>query len=138
MERKNLKLQKSYYEELEQNQAQIAVHNRVFCKNSILNAVLNAKYNLAQEQQIDCFFHIDLQKLIGCDSLLQEELIHFPVLFPLLLNLFHQLWLSGGLVEEVGDDFGAVLKRLSCPLTVHQPFKFYGVDVDKCICTFDA
>lgn len=105
MERKNLMLQKSYYEELEQNQTQIrrlrhdmnnhlsvirslfhsgnleeadrylsgletqiAVQNRVFCKNSIVNAVLNAKYNLALEHQIDCFFHIDLEKLTGIDS----------------------------------------------------------------------
>ncbi len=106
MERKNLKLQKNYYEELEQNQlqirkfrhdinnhisvihslfrsgkhedaekylaemeAQIAVHNRAFCKNSIVNAVLNVKYNLALENHIDCFFHIDLQKLTGIDSI---------------------------------------------------------------------
>lgn len=106
MERKNLKLQKSYYEELEQNQTeirkfrhdmnnhlsavqslfrsgnqeeaeqylaemetQIAVRNRVFCKNSIINAVLNAKYNQAQEHEIDCFFHIDLEKLIGIDAI---------------------------------------------------------------------
>ena len=106
MERKNLKLQKTYYEELEQNQshirklrhdmnnhlgvihslflsgnmgeaeqylkeieAQVTVRNRVFCKNSIVNAVLNAKYNLALEHEIDCFFHIDLQKLIGIDAI---------------------------------------------------------------------
>lgn len=105
MERKNLILQKSYYEKLEQNQAEIrrfrhdmnnhlstvrslfdsgnlkdagdylreletqmTVHTRVFCKNSIVNAVLNAKYNLAQEQGIDSFFHIDLDRLAGMDS----------------------------------------------------------------------
>lgn len=106
MERRNLILQKSYYEELEQNQteirrlrhdmnnhlsvihsllysknpkeaedymkkleAQMRTHTRVFCKNSIINAVLNAKYNLAQEHNIDCFFHIDLEKLIGIDDI---------------------------------------------------------------------
>ncbi|MCI9440842.1 MAG: GHKL domain-containing protein [Ruminococcus sp.] len=106
MERKNLILQKSYYEELEQNQAQIrklrhdmnnhlstiqalfrsgrqeeaeqylqeiegelAVRSRVFCKNSIINAILNAKYNLALEHHIDSFFHIDLDKLIGIDAI---------------------------------------------------------------------
>lgn len=106
MELKNLMLQKSYYEELEQNQTQIrrfrhdmnnhlsairslfqsgnqaeaeryleemetrmAVQNRVFCKNSVVNAVLNAKYNLALEHKIDCFFHIDLQRLIGIDAI---------------------------------------------------------------------
>lgn len=105
MERKNLMLQKNYYEELEQNQAEIrkfrhdmnnhlsiiqslfqsgeheeaerymkeiesqtAMRTRVFCKNGIINAVLNAKYNLAQENEIDCFFHIDLEKLIGIDA----------------------------------------------------------------------
>ena len=105
MERKNLMLQKNYYEELEQNQAEIrkfrhdmnnhlsviwslfqsgnqdearqymkeiasqtAMRTRVFCKNGIINAVLNAKYNLAQEKEIDCFFHIDLEKLIGIDA----------------------------------------------------------------------
>lgn len=106
MERKNLMLQKSYYEELEQNQTairkirhdmnnhltviqsllcsgnhdeaeqymkgiatQLQVHSRVFCKNSIINAVLNSKYNLAMEHQIDCFFHIEMDKLIGIDAI---------------------------------------------------------------------
>ncbi len=106
MERKNLMLQKSYYEELEQNQAkirklrhdmnnhlivinslfqsgnqeeaerymkelemQMTARTRVFCKNSIANAVLNAKYNLALEHGIDCFFHIDLDKLTGIDAI---------------------------------------------------------------------
>lgn len=105
MDRKNLMLQKSYYEELEHNQAEIrkfrhdmnnhlsiirslfqsgnrdeaerymkeiesqtAARTRAFCKNGIINAVLNAKYNLAQEKGIDCFFHIDLEKLIGIDA----------------------------------------------------------------------
>lgn len=106
MERKNLILQKNYYEELEQNQAEIRklrhdmnnhlsviqslfrsgdqeeaerymkeletqmmAHTRVFCKNNIANAVLNAKYNLALKHGIDCFFHIDLEKLIGIDAI---------------------------------------------------------------------
>ena len=106
LERKNLKLQKSYYKELEQNQAeirkirhdmnnhlsvihslfysgskeeaehymkdmeaQLTAQSRFFCKNSIVNAVLNSKYNLALEQGIDCFFHIDLDKLIGIDAI---------------------------------------------------------------------
>lgn len=106
MERKNLTLQKAYYEELEQNQIQLRkfrhdmrnhlsvirsffdtgntgeaaqyfdqleiqmeAHNRTFCKNSIVNAVLNAKYNLAAEHGIDCFFHIDLQNLLSIDDI---------------------------------------------------------------------
>lgn len=105
MERRNLILQKNYYEELEQNQTEIrrlrhdmnnhlsAIHSlflsgspeeaedymkeletqmsartRVFCKNGIINAVLNSKYNLAQEYDIDCFFRIDLEKLTGIDA----------------------------------------------------------------------
>lgn len=47
----------------------MSARTRVFCKNSIINAVLNAKYNLAQEHSIDCFFHIDLDKLIGIDAI---------------------------------------------------------------------
>ena len=54
-----------YMKELE---TQITTHTRFFCKNSIVNAMLNAKYNLAQEHSIDCFFHIDLEKLIGIDA----------------------------------------------------------------------
>ncbi len=106
MERKNLMLQKSYYEELEQNQTEIrrfrhdmnnhlsviqtllrsgnqeeagqyfkemetrlTARSRVFCKNGIVNAVLNAKYNLASEHHIDTFFHIDLEKLTGIDAI---------------------------------------------------------------------
>lgn len=106
LERKNLMLQKNYYEELEQNQteirklrhdmnnhlsvihslfysgskdeaerymkdieAQLTIKSRIFCKNSIVNAVLNSKYNLALGQDIDCFFHIDLDKLIGIDAI---------------------------------------------------------------------
>lgn len=106
MERKNLKLRKSYYEELEQNQSRIRklrhdmnnhfsvirslVHSgnqteaeqylekleeritadsRIFCQNSIINAVLNAKYNLAVEHEIDCFFHIGLKKLLSIDAI---------------------------------------------------------------------
>lgn len=106
LERRNLILKKSYYEELEQNQTEIrrlrhdmnnhlstiqslflagnqdeakdylkgieeelTVRNRVFCKNSIVNAVLNSKYNLALKQGIDCFFHIELDKLTGIDAI---------------------------------------------------------------------
>ena len=61
----NLKDAGDYLRELE---TQMTVHTRVFCKNSIVNAVLNAKYNLAQEQGIDSFFHIDLDRLAGMDS----------------------------------------------------------------------
>ena len=38
----------------------IETGNRPFCKNSVVNALLNAKYNQASEQNIDCFFSISM------------------------------------------------------------------------------
>lgn len=101
MEKRNLKLQRDYYEQLEANQleirrfrhdinnhfsvaaqlleegrvteakeyfqelsGQLSVKGRSFCKNSVVNAVLNAKYNRALEYGIDCFFHIEIEKLM--------------------------------------------------------------------------
>lgn len=106
MERKNLRMQQTYYEELEKNQQQIRkfrhdmknhfsiigglledgniekarsyfsdlfgymeTRNRKFCENSILNALLNAKYNMAVEAGIDCFFHISFDKMTGIDDI---------------------------------------------------------------------
>lgn len=105
LERKNLQLQKNYYEELEQNQKQIRkfrhdmnnhlsvvgyllqkgelqkardyfdkisvymqTANRKFCENSVVNAVLNAKYNLMTNAKIDGFFHISIDKLLFIDD----------------------------------------------------------------------
>ncbi|HJD47415.1 MAG TPA: GHKL domain-containing protein, partial [Candidatus Mediterraneibacter norfolkensis] len=105
MERRNLQLQKSYYEELDQNQQQIrkirhdmnnhlsviegllkkgdiqnaleyfedlAGHVRTgtrrFCKDSIVNAVLNTKYTAAEDAAIDSFFHVDIDKILGIDA----------------------------------------------------------------------
>lgn len=105
MERRNLRLQQSCYEELDKNQQQIRrirhdmnnqlsvlegllkkgdtekaleyfedlnLHiksgTRRFCKDSIVNAVLNAKYNAAEESGIDCFFHIDIDRALGIDA----------------------------------------------------------------------
>lgn len=106
MERRNLRLQKSYYEELDQNQQQIrkirhdmnnhlsvveellkkgdiqnaleyfenlAGHVRTgtrrFCKDSIVNAVLNAKYNAAEDASVDSFFHVDIDEILGIDPI---------------------------------------------------------------------
>lgn len=106
MEKKNLKLQKNYYEELETNQreirkfrhdmnnhfgvaaqlleegrdkdareyfrqlsGQMSSKGRVFCKNSIVNAVLNAGYNKAVSNNIDCFFHIEIDELLFMDDI---------------------------------------------------------------------
>lgn len=102
MERRNLRLQEKYYQELEKNQLELrrfrhdmknhfAVvgdllgqgeitkaksyfdelsgrldgKNHRFCKNGIINALLNVKYNVALEKEIDCFFHIGIDEMIG-------------------------------------------------------------------------
>lgn len=106
LENQNLKLEYSYYKELEENQLGIRklhhdmnnhlsiIHsfleydnlddakeyfnnlsdkfrlsNRVFCKNSIVNAVINSKYNLAIDNQIDCFFNIDIDDLLPIEDI---------------------------------------------------------------------
>lgn len=105
MEIQNLKFQRSYYEELEENQktvrkirhdmknhlsviysfiqnrdfegaakyfrglsGELTVNNRIFCKNSIVNAVLNSKYSAALDKKIDCFFNISIDGLLGIDD----------------------------------------------------------------------
>ena len=55
----------AYFRELE---SQIAPQNRCFCKNSVLNAVLNSKYNKAKDCSIDCFFRIDLPEFTTIDQ----------------------------------------------------------------------
>lgn len=52
----------AYFHELS---GEFTVTNRFFCKNSIVNAVLNAKYNLALANQIDCLFNISINGLMG-------------------------------------------------------------------------
>lgn len=43
--------------------------NRIFCKNPIVNAVLNSKYNQAAAKQIDCFFNISIDGMLGIDDI---------------------------------------------------------------------
>ena len=101
LERKNLQLQKNYYEELEHNQNQIRkfrhdmnnhlsvvgnlldkgnlteakeyfrsisgymqTANRRFCQNSIVNAVINAKYQMMTSASIDALLNIDIDKML--------------------------------------------------------------------------
>ena len=45
-----------------------AARNRKFCENSLVNAVINAKYNLALEKNIDCFVNIELDNLLAMDD----------------------------------------------------------------------
>ncbi|HEX3023022.1 MAG TPA: ATP-binding protein, partial [Lachnospiraceae bacterium] len=44
------------------------VSNHSFCKNSILNAVLNLKYNVAVQNGIDCFFHIEINEILSIND----------------------------------------------------------------------
>lgn len=48
---------------------EFAGSNKVFCKNRIVNAVLNSKYNKAEAKQIDCFFNISIDGLMGIDDI---------------------------------------------------------------------
>lgn len=43
--------------------------NRIFCKNTIVNAVLNAKYQLMQDYQIDCSMQLDIDTMITIDDI---------------------------------------------------------------------
>jgi sensor histidine kinase YesM len=44
------------------------VSNHSFCKNSILNAVLNLKYNVAVQNGIDCFFRIEIDEILSIND----------------------------------------------------------------------
>ena len=105
LERKNLQLQKNYYEELEHNQDQIRkfrhdvnnhlsvvgnlldegdfseakeyfrsisgymqTANRKFCRNSVVNAVINVKYQMMTDAFIDAFLNIDIDKMMFIDD----------------------------------------------------------------------
>lgn len=54
-----------YFRELS---GELTVNNRIFCKNSIVNAVLNSKYSAALDKKIDCFFNISIDGLLGIDD----------------------------------------------------------------------
>ena len=106
MEGKNLKLQRDYYGQLEENQLklrkfkhdmnnhslvvsglleegkteeakeyfaklsrQFETKGRNFCKDSVVNAVLNTKYEEAARLDIDCQYQVDIDSLLFVDSL---------------------------------------------------------------------
>lgn len=48
---------------------QHSLSNRIFCKNTIINAVLNAKYQLMQDYQIDCSMQLDIDTMITIDDI---------------------------------------------------------------------
>lgn len=61
LKQKEIEKAESYFDSLSD---QFRVSNRIFCKNGIVNAVLNVKYNLAMDNQIDCFFNIAIDGLV--------------------------------------------------------------------------
>lgn len=48
---------------------QHSLANHIFCKNSIVNAVLNAKYQMMQDYQIKCSMQLDIDTLITIDDI---------------------------------------------------------------------
>ena len=42
--------------------------SRRFCQNSVVNAVLNARYSMMQEAEIDSFFHISIDGMMLLDD----------------------------------------------------------------------
>lgn len=61
LEEGNEEAAKEYFQKLS---GELRARGRSFCKNSIVNAVLNSKYNRAMEAEIDCFFHIEIDELL--------------------------------------------------------------------------
>lgn len=61
LEEGNEEAAKEYFHKLS---GELRARGRSFCKNSIVNAVLNSKYNRTMEAEIDCFFHIEIDELL--------------------------------------------------------------------------
>lgn len=66
LQNQDFKGAKKYFRELS---GELTVNNRIFCKNSIVNAVLNSKYNTALDKEIDCFFNISIDGILGIDDI---------------------------------------------------------------------
>ena len=66
LENKDLEGAKEYFESLSDK---FQVSNRQFCNNSIVNAVINSKYNFALENNIDCFFNISIDKVLPIEDI---------------------------------------------------------------------
>lgn len=47
----------------------VTAGSRTFCKNSLVNAVLNARYNVILEEKIDDFFNIDIDGILSIDDI---------------------------------------------------------------------
>lgn len=46
----------------------VRISSRTFCQNSVVNAVLNAKYDNITEGGIDCFFNISIDRILMIDD----------------------------------------------------------------------
>lgn len=57
---------KNYFRQMS---GELRARSRSFCKNSVVNAVLNSKYNRAMAQEIDCFFHIEIDELLFIEAM---------------------------------------------------------------------
>lgn len=55
-----------YFDSLSQS---ASVTGRSFCTNGLVNAILNAKYNLASEKGMEPFFHIELSECLPFDNI---------------------------------------------------------------------
>ena len=49
-------------------QVAAAAGSRKFCENGLVNAVINAKYNLAEKLDISCFINMELKKVYDMDD----------------------------------------------------------------------
>ena len=49
-------------------QVAAAAGSRKFCENGLVNAVINAKYNLAEKLEIPCFINMELKKIYDMDD----------------------------------------------------------------------
>lgn len=56
----------AYLEELLNTQT---TNNRIFCSNSLVNAVINSKYNKLLTLEADCFFNIDMENFLSIDDI---------------------------------------------------------------------
>ncbi len=57
---------KEYFEKLS---SQVLTSTRIFCKNSVVNAVLNSKYDKISEEKIDSFFNIGIDGILIIDDI---------------------------------------------------------------------
>lgn len=57
------------YEKTQDYFNQLSSHGKVFCQNSLVNAVINSKYSKFQEQGIDIFLNIAIDQLLAIDDI---------------------------------------------------------------------